>query len=251
MAQWESFLKKRSYSGRCKSRPCPVPPLIPPSASASSEAGRLCLSPFSRREGGGFLASGGECDSDASSLSGVRMVGPSRSQESTVLSRSAPPSVDYSASVERDLGWGSSGAAPTLTLPGPPCHMTGSLGKGDVVPAHGLVGRVPGLASSTFAPRPARGLVDACALTRALHAPLLPACGLSGPGPGPGLRTAPEAVGFARALRVTARSLDESAPALLAAAGPAVIVHNHVVPGFSHGRGVTRFVQNHIEGDPW
>ena len=45
MVQWEAFLKKRSYSGCRKSCPSgsslpPAPLPIPPSASASSEAGR-------------------------------------------------------------------------------------------------------------------------------------------------------------------------------------------------------------------
>ena len=50
VAQWKAFLNKRSYSGRCDSRPSgsalPTAPLpIPPSASASSEAGRRSPSP--------------------------------------------------------------------------------------------------------------------------------------------------------------------------------------------------------------
>ena len=45
VAQWEAFLKKRSYSGRHKSRPSgsalpTVPPTLPPTSSTSSEAGR-------------------------------------------------------------------------------------------------------------------------------------------------------------------------------------------------------------------
>ena len=93
-----------------------APPPIPPSASASSEAGRPSpsrshgvSSPPSRfsvgEEGRGglrALVSGGECDWTASSLSGVGVVGPSCSQESPVLARSAPSSVNSSASVERD-----------------------------------------------------------------------------------------------------------------------------------------------------
>ena len=43
------------------------------------------------------LVSGGECDSAASSLSGVGVVGPACSQELSVLTRSAPSSVDSSA----------------------------------------------------------------------------------------------------------------------------------------------------------
>ena len=54
-------------------------------------------------------------------------------------------------------------------------------------------------------------------------------------------------IGFARTLRVTTRGLDEKARALLAAAGPAMVVRDHVVPGtgrsspltgLGHGRGV-------------
>ena len=117
----------------------PTAPLpLPPSASASLEAGRpspppppsfrraglvggvegrlprwlsWCLpspsltSQWGWGGGGGtrVVASGGECDLAASSLPGVGVAGPSRSQESPVLTRSAPPSVDSSASVERDL----------------------------------------------------------------------------------------------------------------------------------------------------
>ena len=64
----------------------------PPSRSSAGE------------EGGGVrvLASGGESDSAASSLSGVGVAGPSHSQESTVLACSAPPSVDSSASADRN-----------------------------------------------------------------------------------------------------------------------------------------------------
>ena len=45
VAQWEAFLIKRPYSGRCKKRPSgsvipSAPPTLPPSASTSSEAGR-------------------------------------------------------------------------------------------------------------------------------------------------------------------------------------------------------------------
>ena len=49
------------------------------------------------------MASGGECDLAASSLSGFGVAGPSCSQESPVLTCSAPPSVDSFASVECDL----------------------------------------------------------------------------------------------------------------------------------------------------
>ena len=203
VVQWEAFLKKRSYSERRKARPSgsalpAAPPPLPPSASASSEAGRpspspLPSSPPSERRGswraspalvlvgsplplppfGGrgrgdparILASGGECVSAASSLTGVGVAGPSRSQESIVLSRSAPPRLTSlpPLSVIRDHAHARLGAllraTPALTLP-EPSRLVMSLGKGDVVPAHGLVGCVPGLASHTLAPRPVRGLVD-------------------------------------------------------------------------------------------
>ena len=135
MAQWEAFLKKRSYSGHRKSRPshCAFAPSslrlcffgswAPFTSSASflqkggvgrgirgaSPALALMVSalpPLTSQWGGGggtrVVASGGECDLAASSLPGVGVAGPSRSQQSPVLTRSAPPSVD-SASVERDL----------------------------------------------------------------------------------------------------------------------------------------------------
>ena len=131
------------------------------------------------------------------------------------------------------------GAAPTLALLGPPVLVTGCPRKGDIVPDRGLLGCVPGLASHALAPRPVRCLVDACALVGALHALLLPAYGLGGPGRG--FWTAPRPVGFACALGVTARGLAESALALLAAASPAVIVRDHTSPGTSlvtaHGHG--------------
>ena len=65
-------------------------------------------------------------------------------------------------------------------------------------------------------------------------------------GPGPGLRTATGAVGFARALRVAACSLVGSARILPTAASPIVVVLDHVGTGpglssplanFGHGRG--------------
>ena len=152
------------------------------------------LSPFSGRgEGGGGardLASGGECDSAASSLLGVGVAGPSRSQESTVLTRSFPSlSTPRPWLILERLG-ALPGAAPTLALPGPPCHVTGSPGKGDVVPACGLVGRVPGLASRALAPRSVRGLVDACALAGPFTLPFCPCAVLAVPvavfGPLPG-----------------------------------------------------------------
>ena len=112
-----------------------APTTLPPSASASSEAGhptppaRPPTPPSEGRGrtgesegvsrvgsplpppavrcvcvggGGGVLASGGECNFAAASLPGVGGAGPSRSQESSVLARSAPSSVASSASAECD-----------------------------------------------------------------------------------------------------------------------------------------------------
>ena len=118
VAQWEAFVKKRSYNGRRKSRPSgssfPTAPLpLPPSASASSEAGHpfllLHLPPFLQKGGVGqgsrrvspalalalslllpltvwwekrggdpmrVAVSGGECDSTASALPRVGVAGP-------------------------------------------------------------------------------------------------------------------------------------------------------------------------------
>ena len=128
VAQWEAFLKKRPHSGHCKKRPSgsplpTAPPTLPPSVSASSEAGRPApprrlptfpsegrgrsgesedvpgvgsrevSSPPSRRsvgEGGGVgSASGGASDLATSSLLGVGVVGSSRSKESLVLANSS------------------------------------------------------------------------------------------------------------------------------------------------------------------
>ena len=96
---------------------------------------------------------------------------------------------------------------------------------------------------SHFALRTFHGLVDACTLVGSLHALPLLACSLSGPSHI--LWTAPGAVGFARALGVTAHGLDESTRALLVAVGPTVIVHAHAGPGTSlltacgHGTGLS------------
>ena len=142
VAQEEAFLKKRSYSGCRKSRSSgsalpTAPSTLPPSASASSEAGRPAppsRPPTPPSEGRGHtgklegvprigsrevssppshhsvgkkwgrgaarvLASGGASDLAASSLPGVGVVGSSCSQESFVLA--APSSVASSASAER------------------------------------------------------------------------------------------------------------------------------------------------------
>ena len=56
--------------------------------------------------------------------------------------------------------------------------------KGVVVPVRGLGSRVTGLASRALVPWTVSGLVNEGALTVTCHAPLLPVCGLSGPGRG-------------------------------------------------------------------
>ena len=140
VAQWEAFLKKLSCSECRKSRPSSsalphASPPIPPSASASSEAGHRSPSPppsslpsegrgrvgktegvsrvgsrsvssppLALWRGGSWLL--GASDSAASSPSGVGVAWSSRSQESAVLARCALPSVNSSASVERDHGLG-------------------------------------------------------------------------------------------------------------------------------------------------
>ena len=63
------------------------------------------------------------------------------------------------------------------------------------------------LRSLALVPRIVHGLVDEGALTVTRHTPLLPVCGLSDPGCG--LRTATGPVGFARALGVTVRGLND------------------------------------------
>ena len=75
------------------------------------------------------------------------------------------------------------------------------------MPVRGQVGRVTGLTSHALAPRTVSGLVDAGALAGILHAPLLPMCGLGGPGRG--LRTTTGLVEFTCALGVTVRILEE------------------------------------------
>ena len=123
-----SFFRQRSCSGRRNSRPSGS--ALPPSASASMEAGQTVPPPrpptppsegrghSGESEGvphvvscevssppscrlvgrGGVLASGGASDSAASSLPGVRVAGSSRSQGSPVLA--APSSVASSVSAE-------------------------------------------------------------------------------------------------------------------------------------------------------
>ena len=80
------------------------------------------------------------------------------------------------------------GAAAALALP-----VQAVLGKGDVVLARCLVGRMAGLSSHALAPRPIRGRVDECTLAGARHVPPLLVCGLNGPG----LRSAAGTVRFA------------------------------------------------------
>ena len=80
-------------------------------------------------------------------------------------------------------------------------------------------------ACSAHAPRTVRGLVDGSDLAVARPALLLPTCGLVAPGRG--LRTALGVGECARALGVTARSLDECACDLLAVARPGVTARGH------------------------
>ena len=130
---------------------------------------------------------------------GLGVAGPSRSQESSVLARSAPSSVEVSTDHALARLEVLPGGAHTFALHGPLFR--------------GLVGRVPGLASRALAPRPVRDLVDAGALARTFHAPPLPACGL-------GLQTATGPVKFAR-------GLDECARALLVVTGLGVTIRCH------------------------
>ena len=85
-------------------------------------------------------------------------------------------------SCSREVG-GSSGAAPALALPGPGCHVQAVLGKGNIVPASGLVGGVGWSRKLSSRPQPIRGRVDECTLAGACHAPPLAACGLDVPVP--------------------------------------------------------------------
>ena len=125
--------------------------------------------------------------------------------------------------------------APALAFHGLLSRVVGRLVESVVVPAHGSVGCVPGLASCALAPLSVRCLVDAGALAGALHTPPLPACGLGVPYRG--VRTATSHVGFAHALGVTVRCLDECARALLAVARPGMTVCGHTGPATGHGTG--------------
>ena len=177
------------------------------------------------------MASGVECDSATASLPGVEVAGPSHSQEST-CAHSLCPSLGRvlclggAWSALARLGIFSGCRSCSHSSPG--CHVQAVLGKGDIVPARGLVGCGACLASRALAPRPVHFHVDECALAGARHAPPVPVCCLSSPGRG--LRTAPRAVGFTHALGVTVRGLDESTRALRAAAGPVMTARDHTVP---------------------
>ena len=100
---------------------------------------------------------------------------------------------------------------------------------GVFVPVRGLGGRVTGLASRALVPRTVRGLVDEGALALTRHAPLLPVCGLGGPGRG--LWTVAGPVGFARTLGVTVRCLDDCASVRLAVTRPGVTGHTGPATG--------------------
>ena len=96
------------------------------------------------------------------------------------------------------------------------------------MPIRGLGGCMTGLTSRALNPRTVRGLMDEGALEGIRRALLLPRCGLGGPGRG--LRTATSPVGFARAIGVTVRGLDECARVRLAVARPGVTRHGHTGP---------------------
>ena len=217
VAQWEAFLKKRSYSGCCKSRPSHCTATLPSLrlcffGSWALFAFSTSFLPSFRRvwtcgEVGGHLPGwlswcllsslsrpsvwGGGGGKSVSEVLGfwrrvwLRCFLPLGGWSGGALSGvncarcSAPPSVDSSVSVEHDprsrsRSWG---PLPLSLFPGLPVTWQG-LGKGDVVPARGLVGCLPGLASHALPTRPVRGLVDECALAEALHTPPLPPCGL-------------------------------------------------------------------------
>ena len=283
LAQWEAFMKKRSYSGRRKSSSSSSvlptePPALPPSTSASWEAGRPVPPPHpptppskgrghteksegvsrigscgvssppslcSVGRGGGcavrVLAPADECDLAASSLTGFGVAGPSQSQESSVLACSAPPSVDSPASAESDrrshsheVGDSVGGRSCSRFSLSSLSHSRESW-EGCRHARLRSGGSRSFLASRTLAPRPIRSLMDVSALARALHAPPLPACGLSGPGLG--LWTATRAVGFACAFGMAVCGLHECAQALLAVTGPGVIICCHMGPASGHRTG--------------
>ena len=165
-----------------------------------------------------------------------------------MLARSAPPSVDFSASAERGLQSRSCEVGgllrPAPALHDPLSRVVGSLVKGIIMPVRGLVGRIPSLSSCSLAPRPIHSLVNAGALASTLHAPPLPAYDLGGPGLG--LQTATGPVGFARSLSVTVCGLDECAHTLLAVTGHGVTVCGHT--GFATGHRIGPFSPLTIRG---
>ena len=124
--------------------------------------------------------------------------------------------------------------APTHALHGLLPREVEILVKSVVVPVRGLGGRVTGLASRTLVPRTVRCLVDEGALAGIRHAPLLPACGLGGPGPGRSLQTATSPIEFTHALRVTVCGLDECACVHLAVTRPGVTGCGHTGPANGH-----------------
>ena len=266
MAHWEAFLKKGSYSGRRKachsgSALPTAPPLLPPplllrklgalhvllllpsflqkggvvrGSRRESPALALVGSPLPllavrwERRGGSarVLASGGECDSAASSLLGFGVAGPSCSQESSVLACSAPPSVDSYALAERDPQSHSrevgSSAEGRFHFRSSWASLSRSRESREGccrarLPSCGLC--VRSRESHTRFMTHSRSL-DEGALAGALHAPPPPECGLGGPGLG--LLTSTGAV-----------------------ASPGMIVHCHAGPATDHvtvtGHGTGRF----------
>ena len=101
-----------------------------------------------------------------------------------------------------------------------------------VGPVRGLGGRVTGLASRAIATWTARILVDDGALIVTRHPPLLPMCGLSGPGRD--LQTATGPVGFAHALGVTVRGLADCVCVRLAVVRSGVTSRVHTSPATGH-----------------
>ena len=229
----------------------PSPPPPPPTPSEgrghSGETEGACalwglLSPFLPFGGGwgttGAVAPGGAGDSTASSPTGIAVAGFSRSQESLVLA--APSSVASSVSREHDRRsrsrWieesaearsssRSSCSSPSRDRESREGHCCACSRSG------GSRGGSRG-SRSRSTDRFVRGLIDGGAPTVTRLTPLLPVCGLGGPGRS--LRPATGIIGCAHALGVTVRSLDESARVCLAVTRPSVTGPGHTGPATGH-----------------
>ena len=215
VAQWEAFLKRRPYSERHKK--CPsgsalpsAPPTLPPSTSASSEAGRPVPPPWS-------LTPPSEGCDHSGKMEGVPRVGSRKI--------SPPPSRRL---VGEDGGGGGGGLGFcgrerfSCFLP-PALHVYLSRVveipvKSVAVPVHGLGGHLTSLANRAVSPRTVRSLVDEGALAVTRHAPLLPVCGLDDPGRG----------------LLTATRTIECARDRLAVARPGVIACGRMGPATGH-----------------